>query len=500
MKSDLELGLQYDTEEVYESEVHVEDVTLGGDTVYFNVGLESESEHSEVLSLPSTAEETELTRIEPKEVNATDLQQKIKRCDVKIQKMSATDIEHYTRRIEEDKCAEDEENEVEEEADKSSSSSEEESESDWEGDSDDGFKKAANKQPKPKKLVKKKGAAGRQRAALNAPIVIPGAMKSELSAYEKLRDDNIKAREDMLAALMADFQSFKNDSGIKAKENKPKKKRTFDDAFRSSGFMPLERRKSSRLADKPEDGSEKLGSEVWGDEARERERREFRLAEEASDYDEDDYANHEIRVKKTHSGKWEKDPNVNVLTPEEVTPSMLKKVHDGGQKKYNTSIGTTCHQCRQKTTDTKTICRSGECVGVRGQFCGSCLRNRYGEDAREALKDPHWKCPPCRNFCNCSICRNRNGKGATGILIHLAMANGFDNVADYIKSLTEGKRKKKLEKDEDSEDEDNNDGESEDEENDDEDCNEADEDKNDNDKKEGNDVNKDQGAIEDEGA
>ena len=58
VKSDLELGLQYDTEEVYESEVHVEDVTLGGDTVYFNVGLESESEHSEVLSLPSTAEET----------------------------------------------------------------------------------------------------------------------------------------------------------------------------------------------------------------------------------------------------------------------------------------------------------------------------------------------------------------------------------------------------------------------------------------------------------
>ena len=440
-------------------------------------------------------DESDETRIEPKEVNATDLQQKVKRCDVKIQKMSATDIEHYTRRIEEDKCAE-----VEEEADKISSSSEEESESDWEGDSDDGFKKAANK-PKPKKLVKKKGAAGRQRAALNAPIVIPGAMKSELSAYEKLRDDNIKAREDMLDALVADFQSFKNDSGIKAKENKPKKKRTFDDAFRSSGFMPLERRKSSRLADKPEDGSEKLGSEVWGDEARERERREFRLAEEASDYDEDDYANHEIRVKKTHSGKWEKDPNVNVLTPEEVTPSMLKKVHDGGQKKYNTSIGTTCHQCRQKTTDTKTICRSGECVGVRGQFCGSCLRNRYGEDAREALKDPHWKCPPCRNFCNCSICRNRNGKGATGILIHLAMANGFDNVADYIKSLTEGKRKKKVEKDEDSEDEDNNDGESEeDEENHDEDGNEADEDSNDNDKKEENDVNKDQGAIEDEGA
>jgi hypothetical protein len=26
--------------------------------------------------------------------------------------------------------------------------------------------------------------------------------------------------------------------------------------------------------------------------------------------------------------------------------------------------------------------RSGECSGVRGQFCGRCLEIRYGEDAR----------------------------------------------------------------------------------------------------------------------
>ena len=64
VKQDLELGLQYediqyDTEEVtYESEVHVEDVNLGDSAnVYFNV-MESESDHSEVLSLPSTSEET----------------------------------------------------------------------------------------------------------------------------------------------------------------------------------------------------------------------------------------------------------------------------------------------------------------------------------------------------------------------------------------------------------------------------------------------------------
>ena len=70
VKSDLDLGvhydngeIQYETEEIhYESEVHVEDVHLGDTTnVYFNVGLESESEHSEVLSLPSTSEEGTVT-------------------------------------------------------------------------------------------------------------------------------------------------------------------------------------------------------------------------------------------------------------------------------------------------------------------------------------------------------------------------------------------------------------------------------------------------------
>lgn len=50
--------------------------------------------------------------------------------------------------------------------------------------------------------------------------------------------------------------------------------------------------------------------------------------------------------------------------------------------------GSSCHQCRQKTLDTKTVCRSGFCVGAKGQFCGPCLKNRYGEDVRTVLLDP----------------------------------------------------------------------------------------------------------------
>uniref|UniRef100_A0A2K5DJX6 Zinc-finger domain-containing protein n=1 Tax=Aotus nancymaae TaxID=37293 RepID=A0A2K5DJX6_AOTNA len=75
------------------------------------------------------------------------------------------------------------------------------------------------------------------------------------------------------------------------------------------------------------------------------------------------------------------------------------------------------------------------CCGVRGQFCGPCLRNRYGEEVRDALLDPNWHCPPCRGICNCSFCRQRDGRCATGVLVYLAKYHGFGNVHAYLKSL-----------------------------------------------------------------
>ncbi len=41
-----------------------------------------------------------------------------------------------------------------------------------------------------------------------------------------------------------------------------------------------------------------------------------------------------------------------------------------------------------------------------------------------------------QDFCNCSICRNRIGKGATGPITYLAQARGFKSVKDYLESLT----------------------------------------------------------------
>uniref|UniRef100_A0A8C4RT96 Zinc-finger domain-containing protein n=1 Tax=Erpetoichthys calabaricus TaxID=27687 RepID=A0A8C4RT96_ERPCA len=91
----------------------------------------------------------------------------------------------------------------------------------------------------------------------------------------------------------------------------------------------------------------------------------------------------------------------HVVRPvEEITELELDHVASSVADK-----GSTCHQCRQKTTDTKTNCRNPDCRGVQGQFCGPCLRNRYGEEVKDALLDPEWYCPPCRGICNCSFCR-----------------------------------------------------------------------------------------------
>merc|ERR1712113_1232497 len=197
-------------------------------------------------------------------------------------------------------------------------------------------------------------------------------------------------------------------------------------------------RKSARLSAAPEDKG-KMGSEITYKEGYDPESRG--LAEERDDYDSDDYQAYEDRTKKRAPRPGQIDPNVDVLMPEDVTEAMLNKVCERfGEKTYNQTIGTSCHQCRQKTTDTKTICRSWKCVGVRGQFCGRCLEIRYGEGLRQALLNPTWACPPCRGFCNCSICRNRKGKGATGILIQIAQSKGHDNVADYLKALQTKRR------------------------------------------------------------
>ncbi|KAI4818242.1 hypothetical protein KUCAC02_011592 [Chaenocephalus aceratus] len=61
--------------------------------------------------------------------------------------------------------------------------------------------------------------------------------------------------------------------------------------------------------------------------------------------------------------------------------------------------------------------------------------NRYGEDVCDVLLDPAWSCPICRDMCNCSLCRKKDGRCATGILVGLARYNGHDNVHKYLESI-----------------------------------------------------------------
>ena len=66
-------------------------------------------------------------------------------------------------------------------------------------------------------------------------------------------------------------------------------------------------------------------------------------------------------------------------------------------------------------------------------FCGTCLQNRYGQDARVALKDPNWSCPPCLKVCNCSLCRARTGKRSIPDATQHAKEKGFQSVHHYLK-------------------------------------------------------------------
>merc|ERR1712012_1123329 len=114
-----------------------------------------------------------------------------------------------------------EKEETDEEEEEESSSSEEESDDEFDpNDSDDDVKMKgfmAKKAPPKRKAPAGRGRGGAQK--------MPTALTGELSEYEKIRQGNIAEREAMLQALMADFDSFKKDSGIGAAKKAPPKKR-----------------------------------------------------------------------------------------------------------------------------------------------------------------------------------------------------------------------------------------------------------------------------------
>jgi len=136
-----------------------------------------------------------------------------------------------------------------------------------------------------------------------------------------------------------------------------------------------------------------------------------------------------------------------------------------------------CHWHRHNVLEPMARCSAGEdCVALSAKFgssfwCGPCLHSRYGENVFEILglekasqyeappttattdrnfrdaddgrfnawaelhQQSHreWRCPACRNICNCSTsrcCRDAWGWGTTGVLP--AKSQGYDSAAHLL--------------------------------------------------------------------
>ncbi|KAM3878070.1 cell division cycle-associated protein 7-like [Diretmus argenteus] len=241
----------------------------------------------------------------------------------------------------------------------------------------------------------------------------------ESQSFLAKRELNIKANKAMLARLMADLQKMPGGAALQKKQaaKLPKERRSRPPGSEADGGERATRRQTRSM-----------GGCGYSPAPREREL-ELSLEEELL----------EVRgaPRRRRSAPRPNQSKPHIIRPaEEITEDELQLVADNmTEKVYNSVTGSTCHQCRQKTVDTKTCCRSESCRGIMGQFCGPCLRNRYGEDVRTALRDPEWQCPPCRGICNCSFCRLRDGRCPTGILFPLAQYHGFSDVHSYLSSL-----------------------------------------------------------------
>ncbi|KAK2830270.1 hypothetical protein Q5P01_018201 [Channa striata] len=250
-----------------------------------------------------------------------------------------------------------------------------------------------------------------------------------LSQSLRKRDKNILENKAMLAKLFADLSTM---AVLTLPTTPPKKKRASEKVTpRKRKFeakVGSERRNPSRKARPPENFAVEEKSEpVTHRSPRTVDLR--RLVE----VDEELVGERKKMRKKSHSSKRSQ---YVVKSVDEITKEDLDNIaYRSKDKIWDKENGSSCHQCRQKTLDTKTVCRSGFCVGAKGQFCGPCLKNRYGEDVRTVLLDPEWSCPICRRMCNCSLCRKKEGRCATGILVGLARYNGHDNVHEYLKSI-----------------------------------------------------------------
>ncbi|TRY63822.1 hypothetical protein TCAL_07719 [Tigriopus californicus] len=202
--------------------------------------------------------------------------------------------------------------------------------------------------------------------------------KGPLSEYERIRLRNIAERREMFQALQMEFAQLKH-SIQPARRIVTTAPRRFKPYVTRPEPPTTRRRSGLGSSGNSESGQSRSGTPEsdWDLEVLERACPRRRSQPRAACPD-----------------RWGFNPNESVMPPEDVTPAMLAGVTFHVSQKVYGNQGTTCHQCRQKTLDVKTICRSGRCQGARG---------------------------------------------ATGPITYLAQSKGFTNVKDYLASLTQSR-------------------------------------------------------------
>ncbi|CAI8033468.1 Cell division cycle-associated 7-like protein [Geodia barretti] len=139
-------------------------------------------------------------------------------------------------------------------------------------------------------------------------------------------------------------------------------------------------------------------------------------------------------------GKQRKGTACSREQKSEIGGKTGKSKKEGERKGVGRGQSQSCHQCRQSIHSNKGVSevKSGreriKCSTCTRFWCEQCLLNRYGI-VKETVAVVTWVCPVCSNKCNCSLCRRKEGKLATGILTPLAKVAGFESVSDF---LTEG--------------------------------------------------------------
>lgn len=145
----------------------------------------------------------------------------------------------------------------------------------------------------------------------------------------------------------------------------------------------------------------------------------------------DDLARARELMEVTYAEEWYEDAHAKALGTAGETWTLFRDGYDElGRRIYDPVNGECCHQCRQKTKGLRTKC--GGCGSMRGVYCGDCLWMRQGQNIREALANPDWRCPSCLDICNCSFCRTKKGYAPTGAMYRRVLAMGYDSVAHYL--------------------------------------------------------------------